>query len=94
MVRTLHLTATGLGSIPGWGTKIPRAAQHSQKRIKTTKKVPWNRGHPEPTPGLCTNPGSMRLSILSLGNSFPLDMCRALAFSPPPVIKKKKKHYR
>ena len=25
MVRTLRLAATGLGSTPGWGTKIPRA---------------------------------------------------------------------
>ena len=26
------LTAKGLGSIPGWGARIPYAAQHSQKK--------------------------------------------------------------
>ena len=31
----LHaFTAEGPGSIPGWGTKIPQAAQHSQKKRK------------------------------------------------------------
>ena len=25
-------TANGPGSIPGWGTKIPQTAQHSQKK--------------------------------------------------------------
>ena len=28
-------TAEGLGSIPGLGTNIPQAAQHSQKKNKT-----------------------------------------------------------
>ena len=28
------LTAEGLGSIPGWGTKMPQAARHSQKKKK------------------------------------------------------------
>ena len=31
-------TAVGTGSIPGWGTKIPRAAQHSKKKKKKKKK--------------------------------------------------------
>ena len=26
-------TAEGVGSIPGWGTKIPQAARHGQKFI-------------------------------------------------------------
>lgn len=34
-----------------------------------------------------TYPGSISLSILSLGNIFPLDVCSLRAFSPPPVIK-------
>ena len=25
-------TAWGMGSIPGWGTKIPRASEHGEKR--------------------------------------------------------------
>ena len=29
-------TAVGLGSVPGWGAKIPQAAWHSQKRRKKT----------------------------------------------------------
>ena len=40
MVQWLGLctfTAVGLGSIPGWGTKIQQAAMHSQKK----KKLPW-----------------------------------------------------
>ena len=35
------LTAEGLGSIPGWGTKIPQAMWHSQRtknKNKQTKK--------------------------------------------------------
>ena len=32
------LTAEGVGSIPGWGTKIPQAVQHSQKHIFLIKK--------------------------------------------------------
>ena len=34
MVRTGAFTAQGLGSIPGEGTKIPQATQHSQKKKK------------------------------------------------------------
>ena len=35
----LHIfTASGLGSIPGQGTKIPQAASHGQK--KKTNKIP------------------------------------------------------
>ena len=30
----LSSTTEGLGSIPGWGNKIPQAAQHGQKRKK------------------------------------------------------------
>ena len=31
-------TARGLGSIPGWGTKIPKAVRHSQKKKKKITK--------------------------------------------------------
>ena len=40
MVQWLGLrafTAMGASSVPGWGTKIPQAVRHSQK--KTKKKV-------------------------------------------------------
>ena len=33
------LTAEGLGSIPGWGTKIPHAAQRDQKKRRKKKKT-------------------------------------------------------
>ena len=36
-LRLCASTAGGMGSIPGWGTKIPHAAQHCQK-IKRKKK--------------------------------------------------------
>ena len=35
VVRTRCFHCRGLGSIPGWGTKIPQAAQHGQKTPKT-----------------------------------------------------------
>ena len=46
MVQWLGLhtaTAGGLGSIPGWGTKIPQTIWHSQKGTTTTaeKKLTW-----------------------------------------------------
>ena len=31
-------TAKGLGSIPGWGTKIPQATQGGQKEKNKTKQ--------------------------------------------------------
>ena len=34
VVRTQHFHCPGLGSIPGWGTKIPQAAWQSQKKKK------------------------------------------------------------
>ena len=36
MVKTQCIYRCGLGSIPGWGTKIPKAMQGSQK-AKTKK---------------------------------------------------------
>ena len=36
-LRICASTAGGMGSIPGWGTKIPHAAQSSQKQTK--KKI-------------------------------------------------------
>ena len=45
MVRTGALTAEGPGLIPGQGTKIPQAAQHSQKKKKknyTSVKLVFN----------------------------------------------------
>ena len=32
-------TTKGMGSVPGWGTKIPQAAQHSQKLKKRKSGV-------------------------------------------------------
>ena len=34
-LRLLTSTAGGMSSIPGWGTKIPPTARHSQKKIKS-----------------------------------------------------------
>ena len=31
VVRDSAATVGGMGSIPGWGTKIPHAAQHGQE---------------------------------------------------------------
>ena len=61
VVRTLCCHCHGLGSIPGWGTKIPQATWHSasppppiQKKKKNLKKVnyiivknsaPWSLSH-------------------------------------------------
>ena len=46
------LTARGLGSIPGWGSKIPQATYHGQKtKMKTNKQkdpnseVPFHTHH-------------------------------------------------
>ena len=33
VVRTQRFNCRGLGSIPGWGTKIPQAVQHGQKKF-------------------------------------------------------------
>ena len=41
MVQGLGLhtfTAEGTGSVPGWGTKIPQAAQWGQKKKKKKQK--------------------------------------------------------
>ena len=41
-LRLCASTAGGIGSIPGWGTKIPHAAWHGQKiyiLLKDTKKA-------------------------------------------------------
>ena len=38
VVRTPRFHFRGMGSIPGWGTKIPQAAQYGQKQ-KQTKKL-------------------------------------------------------
>ena len=38
VVRTLRFHCQGLGSIPGWGTKIPKATWHGQKIEKKTPK--------------------------------------------------------
>ena len=34
-LRLCALTVDGLGSIPGWGTKIPQAMKHGQKNKQT-----------------------------------------------------------
>ena len=38
VVRMQHFHCRGLGSIPGWGTEIPQATQHSQNKNKKKKK--------------------------------------------------------
>ena len=37
-LRLSAFTAKGVGLIPSWGTKIPQAAGHSQKRINNNNK--------------------------------------------------------
>ena len=39
MVRTRHFHCQGPGSIPGRGTKIPKAAKHGQKIKKIKGKL-------------------------------------------------------
>ena len=38
-LRLQASTAGGVGSIPDWGTKIPRAPQHGKKKKKKKKKI-------------------------------------------------------
>jgi len=38
MVKTLSFNAEGVSSIPGWGTRIPHAAQCGQKKEKKGEK--------------------------------------------------------
>ena len=40
VVRMWAFTAMGPGLIPGWGTKIPQAMHHSQKKKKEKKEMP------------------------------------------------------
>ena len=42
MVRTLHPTVGDMGSIPGWGTKIPQAGWSGQKNTENFKKTNKN----------------------------------------------------
>ena len=43
--------AGGMGLIPGWGTRIPHAEQHSQKRNKNQdKNNQTNKKTPNPPP--------------------------------------------
>ena len=44
VVRALYFTAGGMGLIPGWGTKIPHAAEHGQKKKKKIEKKKEIRG--------------------------------------------------
>ena len=37
VVKTLHFHCRGKGSIPGWGTKIPHATPHGQKKERKKK---------------------------------------------------------
>ena len=39
VVRIWHLHCGGLGSIPGWGTKIPQATQRGQKKKKIHEQL-------------------------------------------------------
>ena len=48
MVQCLGLCifiAKGTGSIPGWGTKIPQAEQHSKKKKKKKKEEEKKKNH-------------------------------------------------
>ena len=47
VVRTLCFTAKGVGSVPGWGTKIPQAMKHGQKKKREREKYMF---------GLCSHP--------------------------------------
>ena len=38
VVRTLHFHCRGPGFNPGWGTKIPQAVRHGQKKQKQKQK--------------------------------------------------------
>ena len=38
-LRLCASTAGGMGSIPGWGTKIPHAAQYGQKEKRKKKRL-------------------------------------------------------
>ena len=52
MVQCLGLCifiAEGTGSIPGWGTKIPQAEQHSKKKKKKKKEKKRRRKKKEPS---------------------------------------------
>ena len=39
-LRLCALTLEGLGSIPGWGTKIPQAMWHGRKKKKKKRHKP------------------------------------------------------
>ena len=41
-LRPFTSNAGGVGLIPGWGTKIPHAAEHGQKVKKKKKKKGWH----------------------------------------------------
>ena len=50
--RLLTLTAKGLDSISGWGTKLPKAAWCDQKKLNTNSRV---RNHLDTEPRLCAS---------------------------------------
>ena len=39
VIRTQHFHSCSLGSIPGWGPKIPQTVEHGQKTKTTTKPL-------------------------------------------------------
>ena len=46
MVRTQHFHCRGLGSIPGWETKIPQATSHmAQPKKKKKEEQDRDKGH-------------------------------------------------
>ena len=49
VVRTWRFHSHGLGSIPGWGNKIPKEAWHSQKKNQDilTKRIPLYNQYPQ-----------------------------------------------
>ena len=75
-------TAEGLGSIPGWGTKIPQTVQHSQKFLHKNKrwalvqlpstlfKLLWVLGY--------LGPSTPALALLTWADSGGHSLCHAL----------------
>ena len=79
-------TAGGMGSIPGWGTKIPHAAWCGKKKKKKKKKNHWRRGRNGGSISkLCQR--SIPLSKSTHGSvlQLPIGLCEYLRGSPGSV---------
>ena len=54
-LRLCALSAVGTGSIPGWGTKIPNAAQHGQNKNKNyASLLAWSQTDSNKSEKLCS----------------------------------------